>query len=50
MTYTSIAENLGVNLWMVKRAMHWGKAHQEKMKSPSHEGGRGIDLWASAAA
>ena len=25
MTYTSIAENLGVNLWMAKRAAQWAK-------------------------
>lgn len=36
MTYTSIAERLGVNLWIAKRATHWGKAHQEKRKSSSH--------------
>jgi hypothetical protein len=33
MTYTSIAERLGINLWMAERAAHWGKAHQEKRKS-----------------
>jgi DNA-directed RNA polymerase specialized sigma24 family protein len=26
MTYADIAERLGVNLWMVKKAAHWGKA------------------------
>jgi hypothetical protein len=26
MTYTSVAEHLGVNLWIGKRATHWGKA------------------------
>jgi hypothetical protein len=26
-TYTSIAERLGVNLWMAKRAARWGKRH-----------------------
>jgi hypothetical protein len=36
MTYTSVAERLGVNLWMAKRGTHLGKAHQEKRKSPSH--------------
>ena len=36
MTYTSIAEHLGVNVWMAKRATHWGKVYQEKRKSYSH--------------
>jgi hypothetical protein len=34
MTYTRIAERLGVNLWMAKKAAHWGKTHQEKRKRP----------------
>ena len=25
MSYTSIAEHLGVNLWMAKKAARWGK-------------------------
>jgi len=33
MTYAAIAEQLGVNLWMAKRATHWSKAHQEKKDS-----------------
>jgi len=36
MTYAAIAERLGVDLWMAKRATHLGKAHQEKRKIPSH--------------
>jgi hypothetical protein len=28
MKYISIAERLGVNLWMVKRAARWSKTHQ----------------------
>jgi DNA-directed RNA polymerase specialized sigma24 family protein len=35
MTYASIAERLGVNLWMAKRAARLGKAHQEKRKRSS---------------
>jgi hypothetical protein len=27
MSYASIAERLGVNLWMAKRAARWGKIH-----------------------
>ena len=36
MTYPAIANRLGVNLWTAKKAAPWGKAHQEKRKSPSH--------------
>ena len=36
MTHTNIAERLGVNVQMAKRANHWGKAHREKRKSPPH--------------
>ena len=36
MTYAAIAERLGVNVQMAKRANHWGKAHREKRKSPPH--------------
>jgi hypothetical protein len=36
MTYTSISERLGVNVWMAKRATHWGKVYQEKRKGYSH--------------
>ena len=27
MTYASIADSLGVNLWMAKKAGRWGKTH-----------------------
>ena len=29
MSYTSIAEHLGVNLWMAKKAAWWGKIHHK---------------------
>ena len=28
MTYVSIAEHLGINLWMAKRAAHWAKTYR----------------------
>ena len=28
MPYASIAERLGVNLWMAKKAAQWGKIHR----------------------
>jgi hypothetical protein len=28
MPYASIAERLGINLWMAKKSAHWGKASQ----------------------
>ena len=50
MAYTSIAERLGINLWMAKRAARWGKIHQKAKKNPFRYGDSGIELWASAAA
>ncbi|MDO8738425.1 MAG: hypothetical protein Q7J17_05600 [Candidatus Deferrimicrobium sp.] len=29
MPYTSIAERIGVNLWMAKRAARWAKTHNK---------------------
>jgi hypothetical protein len=29
MSFASIAERLGVNLWMAKRAARWGKIHHK---------------------
>jgi hypothetical protein len=30
MPYTSIAERIGVNLWMAKRAARWAKTHNKQ--------------------
>ena len=35
MSYPSIAERLGVNLWMAKRAARWGKTHLKRRKNTS---------------
>jgi hypothetical protein len=32
MPYTSIAEHIGVNLWMAKKAAQWGKSHRDRRK------------------
>jgi hypothetical protein len=28
MSYTRIADRLGINLWMAKKSAHWGKTNQ----------------------
>jgi len=33
MGYASIAERLGVNLWMAKRSARWAKAHNKERES-----------------
>ena len=35
MAYTRIAERLGINLWMAKRAARWGKTHLKRRESTS---------------
>ncbi|OGP78893.1 MAG: hypothetical protein A2Z26_01205 [Deltaproteobacteria bacterium RBG_16_66_15] len=35
MSYTSIADRLGINLWMAKKAARWGKSNQEMRKCVS---------------
>jgi hypothetical protein len=35
MAYAKIAEHLGVNLWMAKKAARWGEAHHKRRKSLS---------------
>ena len=32
MTYASIAERLGINLWMAKKAVGWDKLHSDRRK------------------
>jgi hypothetical protein len=33
MTYTVIAERLGINLWMAKRAARWAKGQNKQRES-----------------
>ena len=35
MTYTGIAERLGVNLWMAKKASRWGKGQTGLTRMPT---------------
>jgi DNA-binding CsgD family transcriptional regulator len=35
MTYTNIAERLGINPWMVKKAARWGKTHLKRRENTS---------------
>jgi len=35
MTYTNIAERLGINPWMAKKAARWGKIHHIRL-TPAH--------------
>jgi hypothetical protein len=35
MPYASIAERLGVNLWMAKKAARWGKLNRNKTRGGS---------------
>jgi len=34
-SYTRIADRLGINLWMAKKSAHWGKTNQLGRKNPS---------------
>jgi hypothetical protein len=33
MAYTNIAERLGINVWMIKKAARWGKAQTGKAQT-----------------
>jgi hypothetical protein len=41
MTYTGIAERIGVNVWMAERASRWGKTHLKRRESTSPYGNCG---------
>jgi len=36
MTYATIAERLGVNMWMVKKAARWGMSNHNRKVGISH--------------